>query len=75
MLFLFVLIGLFHCICFFRCICLFGFYPLCTCEDAATQWAVGVEGDVVIAETGDQLLLYLAGDCAVHALMLIMIMR
>ena len=66
---------LFVWICLFVCICLFGFYPLCTCEDAATQRAVGIEGDVVIAEAGDQLLLYLAGDCAVHALMLIMIMR
>ena len=46
----------------------------CTCENATTEWAVGIECDVVIAKARDQLLLHLAGDCAVHALVLMMIL-
>ena len=37
-------------------------------EDAAAQGGVGVECDVVVAEAGEQLLLHLAGDKAVHPL-------
>ena len=37
-------------------------------EDAATQGGVGVERDVVMTETREQLLLHLARDQAVHPL-------
>ena len=37
-------------------------------EDAAAQGGVGVEGDVVMAEAREELLLHLARDQAVHPL-------
>ena len=45
-----------------------------TCEDTTTKRAVSIECNIVIAEARNQLLLHLAGDCAVHALVLMMIL-